>query len=89
MGKQIYWLQEKGQFHISLQYVESNKNVSDKFTRQSPGIEASLSSAFFQKIWDNSGPFTWDVMASQANVNKDVEGRPLLFFSRYYDEKAQ
>ena len=49
----------------------------------------SLSSAFFQKIWDNLGPFTWDLMASQANVNKDVKGRPLLFFSRYYDEKAQ
>ena len=28
-------------------------------------------------------------MVSQAYVNKDAKGRPLLFFSRYYDEKAQ
>ena len=89
VGKQIYWLQEKGQFHITLQYVESKNNVSDKFTRQSPGIEASISAVFFQKVWDNLGPFKWDLMASQANVNKDTKGRPLLFFSRYYDEKAQ
>ena len=89
VGKKIYWLQEKGQFHITLQYVESKNNVSDKFTRQSPGIEASISAVFFQKVWDNLGPFKWDLMASQANVNKDTKGRRLLFFSRYYDEKAQ
>ena len=89
VGKKIYWLQEKGQFHITLQYVESKNNVSDKFTRQSPGIEASISAVFFQKVWDNLGPFKWDLMASQANVNKDTNGRRLLFFSRYYDEKAQ
>ena len=88
VGKQIYWLQEKGQFHIALQYVESKNNVADKYTRQSPGIEASLTTAFFQKVWDNLGPFKWDLMASQTNVNKDLNGKPLLFFSRYFDDKA-
>ena len=89
VGKQIYWLQERGQFHIALQYVESKNNASDEFTRQSPGIEASLTFAFFQKIWDNLGPFKWDLMASQINVNKNPKGKPLLFFSRYFDEKSQ
>ena len=89
VGKQIYWLQEKGQFHIAVQYVESKNNASDEFTRQSPGIEASLTSAFFLKIWDNLGPFKWDLMASQTNVNRNIKGTPLLFFSRYFDEKAQ
>ena len=88
VGKQIYWLQEKGQFHIALQYVESKNNVADKYTRQSPGIEASLTTAFFQKVWDNLGPFKWDLMASQTNVNKDLKGKPLLFFSRFFDDKA-
>ena len=88
VGKQIYWLQEKGQFHIAVQYVESENNVADKYTRQSPGIEASLTPAFFQKVWDNLGPFKWDLMASQTNVNKDLNGKPLLFFSRYFDDKA-
>jgi len=88
VGKQIYWLQEKGQFHIALQYVESKNNVADKYTRQSPGIEASLTTTFFQKVWDNLGPFKWDLMASQTNVNKDLKGKPLLFFSRFFDNKA-
>ena len=88
VGKQIYWLQEKGQFHIALQYVESKNNVADKYTRQSPGIEASLTTTFFQKVWDNLGPFKWDLMASQTNVNKDLKGKPFLFFSRFFDDKA-
>ena len=89
VGKQIYWLQEKGQFHIAIQYVESKNNASDEFTRQSPGIEASLTPPFFQQIWDNLGPFQWDLMASQSNVNRNANGKPLFFFSRYFDEKAQ
>ena len=42
IGKQIYWMQFLGQFYISLNYVRSEENVSDKYTRQSPGLEASL-----------------------------------------------
>ena len=28
-------------------------------------------------------------MASQTNVNKDLNGTPLLFFSRFFDDKAK
>ena len=42
-----------------------------------------------KKIWDYFGPFQWDLMATSANVNKDLQGKPLLFFSRYYDEKTK
>ena len=63
--------------------------MSDKFTSQSPGIEASLTSTFFRKIWNNLGPFIkWDLMASQTNVNKNLRGEPLLFFLRYFDDKS-
>ena len=47
IGKQIFWLQFLGQFHISLQYVTSEDNVSESFTRQSPGLEATLSGQVF------------------------------------------
>ena len=49
VGKQIYWLMEKGQFFLSCEYVQSHLNVSDKFTRETPGLETSLTSQAFRK----------------------------------------
>jgi len=80
---------DKGQFFLSCEYVQSELNVSDKFTRETPGLETSLTDQAFRKIWDYLGPFQWDLMATSANVNKDLAGNPLSFFSRYYDEKSQ
>ena len=85
IDKQIYWLQQMGQFYISLQYVKSQLNVADKFTREAPGLEVSISHFVFMKIWNKWGPFEWDIMASSANVNKDPQGKKLYFFSRYHD----
>jgi len=64
-------------------------NVSDKFTRQCPSLEASLAHASFLKVYKKLGPFQWDLMATTANVNRNPEGVPLLFFSRYYDQFSQ
>ena len=89
IGKSIYWLMEKGEFFLSCEYVQSHLNISDKFTRESPGLESSLTEAAIRKIWDYFGPFQWDLMATTANVNKDLEGKPLAFFSRYYDENSK
>jgi len=89
IGKSIYWLMDKGQFFLSCEYVQSSLNVSDKFTRESPGLEASITDAAFRRVWDYFGPFQWDLMATQANVNRDLQGNPLKFFSRYYDEKSE
>ena len=52
IGKQNFWLQFLGQFHISLQYVRSEDNVCDSFTRQSPGLEATLSNQVFKTLWE-------------------------------------
>ena len=82
VGKQIYWLQQFGQFYLSLQYVKSEDNRADKFTRESPGLEASISHEAFMTIWDKRGPFQWDIMACDANVNRDPRGNKLPFFSR-------
>ena len=55
IGKQIFWVQFLGQFLISLQYVRSDNNVSDSFTRQSPGLEATLSNQVFKNLWEKWG----------------------------------
>ena len=64
-------------------------NVSDKYTRESPCFEARLTTHAFRKIWDYFGPFQWNLMATSANVNTDLEGKPLSFYSRYYDKMAK
>jgi hypothetical protein len=89
IGKDIFWLQYWGEFFLTLEYVRSELNVSDEFTRQSPGLEASLSHSSFLKLWNKWGPFEWDIMASSANVMKDPAGRKLRFFSRYFDQSSQ
>ena len=88
IGKQIYWLQFLGQFYISLNYVRSEENVSDKYTRQSPGLEATLNQHLFNLIWNKWGPFSWDLMASTATAKKDPQGKRLQFFSRYFEEAS-
>ena len=89
IGKQIYWLQQLGEFFLSVQYVESENNIADQFTRESPGLEATLSQHHFKQVWNKWGPFTWDLMANSSNVKRDLQGRKLLFFSRYYDLEAK
>ena len=56
VGKQIFWLQQIGKFHITLNYVKSENNVADRFTRDSPGLEATLSTHAFQQLWERWGP---------------------------------
>ena len=62
VGKHIFWLQYWGQFHVALEYVKSENNKADKFTRKSPGLEASISQVAFQVIREKWGPFEyqWD-----------------------------
>ena len=88
IGKQIFWLQYLGQFYISLQYVKSEDNVADKFTRQSPGLEATISQHVFNSIWERWGPFKWDLMASAATVKRNPNGKKLAFFSRFFEETS-
>ena len=89
IGKQIFWMQQAADFFLRLEYVRSELNVADTYTRQSPGLEASISQKAFQKIVNRMGPFQWDLMASSANVNRGLDGKPLKFFSRYYDQLAE
>ena len=89
IGKCIYWLQQLGEFSLRLEYVKSEDNAADGFTRQPPGLEASLSHSYFMKIWAKLGPFDWDLMATSANVNTTPLGCPLPFYSRYFDAQSK
>ena len=85
IGKQIFWLQQLGDFNIALAYVPSKENRADVYTRQSSGLEATLKQHIFLKLWNSWGPFTWDLMASAANVQRNPQGMRLKYFSRYND----
>ena len=84
MGKQILCMQQSTEFFLQLEYAKSEVNVADKYTRQSRGLQSSISEDAFQHITKQLEPFQWDVMASSSNVNKDSYGKPLKFFSTYY-----
>ena len=79
VGRNIFSLQQLGLFHIALEYVKSEDNVADQFTRESPGLEASISHKAFMVIWNKWGPFQWDIMASSANVNRNPKGGSIVF----------
>ena len=49
IGKQIYWLQQWGEFSLKLEYVRSEDYVADIFTRQTPGLEASISDLYLRE----------------------------------------
>ena len=74
IGKQIYWLQQLGEFSLRLEYVGSEDNKADSFTRQSPGLETSSTNVYFQRIWAEMGPCDWELMATSANVKRTTEG---------------
>ena len=56
IGKQIYWLQHWGGFHIALEYVKSEDNRADRYTRESPGLESSIFHEFYAYL-GQMGPF--------------------------------
>ena len=88
-GRRFIGSWRKDSFFLSCEYVKSELNISDQFTRESPGLETSITDSTFIKIWDYFGPFQWDLMATKANVNKNLEGKSLFFFSRYYAMAAK
>ena len=88
IGKQIYWMQFLGQFYISLNYVRSEENPSDKYTRQSSGLEATLNQHLFNLLWSKWRPFDWDLMASSATAKRDLQGKRLPYFSRFFEETS-
>ena len=66
--KKLFWLQVKGQFSLSLQWVPSAENESDGLTREDVNNDVRLSGSVFRRIDARYGPLQSDLMASSANV---------------------
>ena len=80
IGKQIYWLQQMGQFYISLQYVKSQLNVADKFTREAAGLEVSISHFVFMKIWNKWGLLNGILWLRLLMLTKTLRGKSFFSF---------
>ena len=78
-------MQQSTEIFLHMDYVKSELTVTDKYTRHSHGLKSGISEETFQHIAKQLEPFLWDVMASSSNVNKDSYGKPLKFFSTYYN----
>ena len=74
----MFWVQQVENFHIALTYVKSENNKADQFTRQSPGLEATLNQHIFLQVWNLWWPFQWDLMASAATVRKNPSGQKFI-----------
>ena len=40
---------------------------------------------YFEKAWDYTGPWKWNISASSANANNHFKEKPMCFFSIYFD----
>ena len=81
----LFELQVEYEFMLSLKWVPSAANVvADDISRPSREGIIRLNPAAFQALWADMGPFTIDLMASDASAQRIPESDVVLpFFSRY------
>ena len=87
--KELFWIQFYNNFELRMQYVPTGENKADKYTREDAMNNVRIDERVFQGVWGAFGPFYFDLMASPANVVRNVEGNKLMFFSRYWTEGCQ
>jgi hypothetical protein len=87
--KQLFWLQINFDFKLEVAFTPSKDNEADEFTREDGINDLRLKREAFLQIWMKEGPFDFDLMASSENVQKDLKGRRLKFFSRYLNEGTE
>jgi hypothetical protein len=74
---------------LELALTPSEENQADIFTREDGINDLRLGRKKFLEIWKREGPFDFDVMASSENVQKNLEGKDLKFFSRYLTDGTE
>lgn len=81
----LFELQVEYEFLLSLKRVPSAANVvADAISRPSREGVIRLKPDVFRALWDTMGPFTIDLMASDASTQRvPGSGASLSFFSRY------
>jgi hypothetical protein len=86
--KNLFWLQAHNKFHLEVEWIPTEQNLTDAMTREDKINDIILTTHVFKSLWEKYGAFEMDLMASSANVQKDLQGVPLPFYSRYFSSAA-
>ena len=86
--KNLFWLQAHNKFHLEVEWIPTEQNLADAMTREDKINDIILTSHVFKSLWEKYGAFEMDLMASSANVQKDLQVVPLPFYSRYFSSAA-
>ena len=81
--KKVFWLLFSFRCTVDLRWIPTDKNWADPLTRSHLLEDLRLSRKCFLFLWKKFGPIGFDLMASSTNVQKDIEGFPLPYFSQY------
>ena len=80
----LFWLKLRlGCVLTPIWWGTKENAAADAITRVSKADDWRLDRQVFLELWRAWGPFQMDLMASSVNVQRDVRGRALPFFSRY------
>ena len=87
--KELFWLQINNECVFKYKWTPTHLNQADGLTREDPNNDVRLEREVFLELNHKYGPFQMDLMASAANVQADVQGNKLPFYSQYYTQEAQ
>ena len=86
--KELFWAQVSLECHFKYIWTPTHLNQADAMTRENLDNDVRLVRRAFLKVWRTYGPFDTDLMASPANVQEDLQGNKLPFYSQYFTEQA-
>ena len=69
--------------------MKSEDNVSDEFTRQSPGLEGTLSQHLFNLLWKKWGLSSGTLWHLLLQLKKISSRQKTVIFSRYFEETTK
>lgn len=78
---EIYEVALKYNLVLNLAYVPSGENVADAPSRVLSSNDAMLSTKAWEKLESRWGPHSFDLMALDSNVQRNVNGAPLPHFT--------
>ena len=81
----LFWMKLRHHFAITAIWWNTSDNYeADAITRVDKADDWKLLSWVFRDLWERWGPINMDLMASAVNVQSDLQGVRLPFFSRFH-----
>ena len=81
----LFWLKIRFHFATTAIWWDTKANYeADEITRTHKGDDWRLCSDMFRMLWIRWGAVNMDLMASAVNVQQDLSGQALPFFSRFW-----